>query len=83
MRGLVPFVQFTKREKYPWSSVTFSKVATATFLKVTLLHKCFSPFLNFTNSTKLRKASHTIEGFHANGGVPISNILFQFQTLLD
>ena len=24
---LVPFVEFKKREKYPWSSVTFSKVA--------------------------------------------------------
>ena len=23
---LVPFVQFKKREKHPWSSVTFSKV---------------------------------------------------------
>ena len=25
LRDLVPFVQFKKREKYPWSSVTFSK----------------------------------------------------------
>ena len=24
---LVPFVQFKKREKYPWRSATFSKVA--------------------------------------------------------
>ena len=24
---LVPFVQFKKREKHPWGSVTFSKVA--------------------------------------------------------
>ena len=24
---LVPFVQFKKREKHPWRSVTFSKVA--------------------------------------------------------
>ena len=23
---MVPFVQFTKREKHPWRSVTFSKV---------------------------------------------------------
>ena len=27
LRGLVPFVQFKKREKHPWRSVTFSKVA--------------------------------------------------------
>ena len=27
LRELVPFVQFKKREKYPWRSVTFSKVA--------------------------------------------------------
>ena len=27
LRNLVPFVQFKKREKHPWWSVTFSKVA--------------------------------------------------------
>ena len=27
MRHLVPFVQFKKREKHPWRSVTFSKIA--------------------------------------------------------
>ena len=27
LRFLVPFVQFKNREKHPWSSVTFSKVA--------------------------------------------------------
>ena len=27
LRDLVLFVQFTKREKYPWRSVNFSKVA--------------------------------------------------------
>ena len=27
LRDLVPFVQFKKREKHPWSSVNFSKVA--------------------------------------------------------
>ena len=37
LRYLVPFVQFKKREKYPWTSITF---------KVTLLHECFSRFLN-------------------------------------
>ena len=27
LRNLVPLVQFKKREKHPWRSVTFSKVA--------------------------------------------------------
>ena len=55
------FAQFKKREKYPWRSFTLSEVASyshATLLKVTLLDGCFSCFLNFTNDTKLRKASH-------------------------
>ena len=52
---LVPFVQLKKREKYPWRSVTLSKVAG--LLKVTLLHGYFPRFLNCTN-TKSRKASH-------------------------
>ena len=49
LRDLVPFVQFKKREKHPWRSVTFG------LLKVTLLHECFSRFKICTNSTKLRK----------------------------
>ena len=55
LRNLVPFVQFKKREKHPWRGVTFSKVA----LKVTLLHGCFSRFLNCTHGTKSRNASHS------------------------
>ena len=39
---LVSFVQFKKREKQPWRSVTFS------LLKVALLHVCFSRFVNCT-----------------------------------
>ena len=27
LRNLIPFVQFKKREKHPWRSVNFSKVA--------------------------------------------------------
>ena len=41
-RNLVPFVQFKKCEKHPWRSATFSKVASATLLKVILHHGCFS-----------------------------------------
>ena len=36
--------------------------ATATVLKATLLHGCFSGFLNCTNGTKSRNASHLIHG---------------------
>ena len=42
---LVRFVQFKKREKQPWRSVTFSKVAG---------------FLNCTNGTEVRKTSNSI-----------------------
>ena len=56
LRDLVLFAQFNKREKHPWRSVTFSKPAT--LLKVTLLHGCFSRFLNCTNSTKSFNAPH-------------------------
>ena len=58
LRDLVPFVQFKKREKHPWRNVTFSKV----LLKETLFHGCFSRFLNCTNGTKSRKASHIYSG---------------------
>ena len=40
LRHMAPFAQFKKREKSPWRSATFSKVARV--LKVTLLHGFFS-----------------------------------------
>ena len=43
LRDFVSFVQFYKREKHPWRSVTFSIVAGFR-LNVTLLHGCFSRF---------------------------------------
>ena len=55
---LVPFVQFKKREQHPWRIVTFRP---AILLKVTLLHRCFSHFLNCTNGVRSRKASHISE----------------------
>ena len=51
LRDLVQFEQFKKREKHPWSSATFSKVAGWS-LKV--LHV----FLNCANDTKSPTASH-------------------------
>ena len=47
LHDLVPFVQFKKCEKHPWRSCRL--------LKVTLLHGCFSRFLNLqmvTNGVK-------------------------------
>ena len=35
----------------------FTSSKTATLLKVTLLHGCFSRYLNYTNGTKSRKTS--------------------------
>ena len=62
LRDLLPFAQFKKREKHPSRSVSFRKVArrlkSATLLKLTLLRRCFSRFLNCTNGSKSRKASH-------------------------
>ena len=43
LRDLVLFVQFKKREKHPWRSVTFSKVAG---------------YLNCAHGTKSRNAPH-------------------------
>ena len=47
---LVPFVQFKKRKKYPFGSVTFTKRNTPPWE--------FSRFLNCTNGTKSRKGLH-------------------------
>ena len=47
LRDLIPFVQFKKREKHRWRSVTLTKIAgqkLATLLKAKLLHECFSCF---------------------------------------
>ena len=76
LRDLVPFVQFKKHEKHPWRSVTFSNVAgfsrinsvkKETLAKpatlVTLLHWCFSSFLNCINGTKSRNASQLFRKF--------------------
>ena len=60
LRDLVSFVQFKKREKHPCRSVSFNKVSSfnlETLIKVTLLHRCFSRFLNCTNGIKSRKTS--------------------------
>ena len=49
LRGLVPFVQFKKREKDPWKSVI-----------PFVFHWCFSRFLNCKNVTKSSKALHRV-----------------------
>ena len=39
-------------------------IVPATLLKLTLLHGCFSRFLNCTNVTKSRIASHIVKAFN-------------------
>ena len=39
LRDLVPFVQFKKREKHPWRSVNFNKVAGLTSTPPELIRK--------------------------------------------
>ena len=51
LRNLVPFVQFKKREKHPWMSVTFSKLLAISLI-VILLHGCLLCVLNCTSGTK-------------------------------
>ena len=53
LRDLVPSVKFKKREKHLWRSVTFR----------TLLHGCFSHFLNCVHSTKSRNVQHVGKGY--------------------
>ena len=57
LRDLVSFVHFKEREKHPWRSVNFSKVAGFSMCD-------FSRFLNCTNDTKLRNAPQV--SFHEN-----------------
>ena len=57
LRDLLPFVQFIKREKHPWRSVTFSTVA-CNFTKSNIPPWMFSSFLNCAHSTKSRNAPH-------------------------
>ena len=46
LRDLVPFVQFEKREKHPWRSVNFSKVAawSRSFTKISTARWVFFTF---------------------------------------
>ena len=55
-----------QREKHPWRSVNF-RLKSATLLKITLLHGCFSCCLNCTNGTKSSNASHIHNRKHKNG----------------
>ena len=79
LRDLVPFVQFKKREKHPWRSVNFSKVAgwkPATLLRLTLLHGCFLRFLNCANGSKSINATHKGLLQRARGPMDSWNILW-------
>ena len=54
LRDLIPFVQFKKREKHPWKSDTFSKVAE--FCNVT--KSITPPWVFFTFSEKSEEYSY-------------------------
>ena len=62
LHDLVSLVQFKKRENTHGGVLLLVKLQAKAwnFTKVTLLHGCFSQFLNCTNSTKSRKASQII-----------------------
>ena len=68
LRDLVAFVQFKKREKH----------LKNTLLKLTLLHGCLSHFLNCTNATKSRNASHIQRLSHVNFYVFYQQIYISF-----
>ena len=52
LHDLVPLVEFKKRKKHPWMSVTFSKVDV------------FHIFLNCTNGTKSYNTLHIVLYFN-------------------
>ena len=87
LRDLVQSVQFKKRGKRTWRSVTFSKIARfqpATLPKVTLLHGCFSRFLNCTNGTKSSKTSHIYLHFvDARVGENLGHAMFNVLASVD
>ena len=67
---LVPFVQFKKREKHPWRSVNFSKVAglklkACNFTKSDTPPWVFFTFLNCAHGTKSRNAPHIISAIES------------------
>ena len=71
LRDLVQSVQF----KRPWRSVTS---------KVTLLHGCFSRFLNCTNGTKSSKTSHIYLHFvDARVGENLGHAMFKVLASVD
>ena len=69
LHDLVPSIQFYKREKHPWRSVS----------KVTLLHGWFARFSNCTDRTKSRNASHILPSIPTNKKVAPPNILHVIQ----
>ena len=56
LRDLVSFAQFKKREKFPWMSVTFSKVAGFS-LQQYHSSMCIFHFFKFVQMAKIGKAA--------------------------
>ena len=73
---------FTKINTPPWVFFTFFKLCKwyliaqrIILLKVTLLHGCFSRFLNCTNGTRSHKTSHNV--IHLVWGLPQLSVPLQ------
>ena len=81
LRDLVPLVQFKNREKHPWRSVNFSKVASWSLqverFNLQINNGCFSRFLNCANGTKSRNAPQMFNPTF------VVNINFKWGHLLD
>ena len=67
LRDFVPLVQIKNVKNTHRGVLGLNlRLKPEALLKVTLLHVCFSRFLNCTNDTKLRKASHMKSGCSLN-----------------
>ena len=83
LHDLVPFVQFKKREKHPWWSVNFSKVAGSNSLKEKLIGNqfCMNCRDSFRECTTLDQISISIsEGI---SGKYQWKLLYQHKTLFN
>ena len=85
MCDLVPFVQFKNLETKPCRSAAFSKVAgfySATLLKVTLFHRCFSRFLKEMVPNRTKQHSWFLGNFVETSNYSSTWSCFESSTVL-
>ena len=80
LHNLVPFAQFKKVKNTHGEVKLAVKLKAVTLLKVSLLHECFSRFLNYKNGTKSLQASCTVTAQHITTQTLVN---FQIHALLD